>query len=283
VQKSFVLPATFPCSKTSVEGLQDALDTIREFDIDVIEYYCESRNSDKISGLLGGLESVFLTAALQKQQNLRPCSPDASERKKAVELMTESMRFAEQAGARSVLINSGRRPDDEKKDDDCHKYLMESLCALHNSVKNIGILVEPGDRDIEYRHLIGHTKSAVMFIQEIRKYIQNISLVFDMSHIAQLSEDLYDSWDVAKDYCPHVHLANCSLVEGSEFYGDKHPPFGIKDGVYSHSAALEFYKFLCDTNTSLTIGLEIICHTGSAKDFFWSYAKETDWFLKKRK
>jgi len=56
------------------------------------------------------------------------------------------------------------------------------------------ILLEPGDRDVEYRYLIGHTDMAVSFIEGVRSEVPCIGLVFDISHIAQLNEDIYSSW-----------------------------------------------------------------------------------------
>jgi len=282
MQKSYVLTATFPSAKTSLERLRVALGILGEFDVSVIEYYSEDRSADKIANMLGKRESIFLSGTMQKQQNLIPCSTDASERKKAVDIIADSMKFARQAGARSVMISSGARPDDEKMDAECLKCFSESVCELHRLAGDVDILLEPGDRDVEHRHLIGHTPVAVDFVRGVRPNVPNISLVFDTSHIAQLGEDLYGSWNIAKDYCTHVHLANCSLVKGSALYGDKHPPFGIEGGVFSHDAMQEFYSSLGSAQSPMTVGLEFITQGPSEENFFLGIAQTTGWFLKKR-
>lgn len=280
IQKSFVLPASFPSSKETLTGLRKALDIIRPFDFSVIEYYCEKCDAKSVRTLLDDYQSVFLGAALQKSQNLNLCSINADDRRKAVRELTECFLFAKEAGSQYVLINSGTRPKDENDDELCLNYLKESIIELHHRVKDIQILLEPGDREVEFHHLLGHTDMAVSFVEDIRAEVPNLSLVFDISHIAQLNEELYSSWSKAKQYCSHIHLANCVLNPLSSLYGDKHPLFSVTDGVYSHESASAFYQFLQDENLSLTIGIEIICSEASEHSFFDQLVSETGWFFK---
>lgn len=282
IQKSFVLSATFPSSKNSLDGFQTALEFIKPFDYSMIEYYYENCDPESIRTLLGDYKSVFLGAALQKSQNLNLCSIKADDRKKAISALTECFLFARQAGSEYVLINSGSRPDQEKDDELCLKYLADSISELHHRVNDINILLEPGDRDVEYCHLLGHTQTAVSFVEDMRTEVPCLGLVFDISHIAQLNEDLYTSWNLAKKYCSHVHLANCVLNRLSPLYGDKHPLFSVTDGVYSHEYASAFYHSLQGENLSLTVGIEMICSEASEQSFFNRFVTETGWFFEYR-
>jgi sugar phosphate isomerase/epimerase len=280
IQKSFVLSAAFPSSRNSASGLQKAIDFIKPFDFTVIEYYCENCDADSIRTLMENYRSVFLGAALQKSQSLNLCSKKAADRKKAVDALAESFKFARQAGSESVLINSGMRPEQEKDDTLCLSYLKDSIIELHRRAPDINILLEPGDRDVEYRHLLGHTDMSVSFVEDIRSEVPCIGLVFDISHIAQLNEELYSSWSVAKKYCSHMHLANCVLNRLSPVYGDKHPLFSVEDGVYSHESAAAFFNSMQKENLPLTVGIEMICSDPSEQSFFERFASETDWFFK---
>ncbi len=280
IHKSFVLTSAFPSSKTGFEALKSAVESIEPYDFSMVEYYCGNCRADQIRSLLGKYKSVFLAAALQKEQGLNLCTPIADDRKKAINLLSECFRFARQAGAQSVLINSGKRPENEVQDKECLKYLKDSICKLHQQVNDIQILLEPGDRNVEYHHLIGHTDMAVSFIDDICTDVPNISLVFDMSHIAQLNEDLYASWEMAKKHCTHVHLANCVLDRNSSLYGDKHPLFGVKGSVYSHDTARAFYEHLQSENRPIVVGIEMICHESSEQRFFERFASETGWFFR---
>lgn len=282
IQKSFVLSATFPSSRNSLDEFQKAFEFIRPFDFSTIEYYCENCDPQSIHTALGNYRSVFLGAALQKAENLNLSSKEAADRKRAVEMLADCFLFAKQAGSEHVLINSGARPEDERDDALCLSYLKESICELHHRVKDIHILLEPGDRDVEYNHLIGHTEMAVSFMKDIRTEVPCIDLVFDISHIAQLNEDLHSSWAMAKDYCSHVHLANCVLDRSSHLYGDKHPLFGIPGSVYSHESASSFYRFLQEETLPLTVGIEVISSGTSEQSFFERLVSETGWLFKYR-
>lgn len=282
ISKSIVLSAVFPSSKTGIYELEAALEHIEPYDLSTVEYYCESCNADRVGLLLGERKSVFLAAALQKERGLNPSSMEAGDRKKAVEALAECFRFGVQAGAEAVLINSGARPESDKRDPACLKCLKDSICELHHRVKDIEILLEPGDRDVEYRHLIGHTDTAVSFIGDVRQEVPCVGLVFDMSHIAQLNENIFSSWAVAKKYCRHVHLANCVLKKGSPLYGDKHPLFSVRDGVFSHEAASAFYRFIGGEKRPLTVGIEMHCPENSEQDFFKRLASETGWFFRRK-
>lgn len=279
-KKSFVLSATFPSSKNSLEELKEAIELIRPFDFSTIEYYCDrNSNVNQVRRILDGYRSVFLGAALQKSSNLSLCTPIASDRKKALEELSECCKFAEQTGADSILINSGKRPQREEHENLYLNYLRDSICELHQKVSGIKILLEPGDRDIEYFHLIGHTEAAVSFIKNIRNDVPSISLVFDISHIAQLSENLYSSWEIAREYCSHVHLANCVLDIDSPLYGDKHPLFSVKNGIYTHESAAEFYNYLQKETGIIDVGIEVICTEASEREFFNRFVSETEWFF----
>jgi len=255
------------------------MEHIRPYGFPVVEYYCENCSAEQIQRLMGDHRSVFLAAALQKSKGLNPSSRVPEDRKKAVDALTECFLFARQAGAESVLINSGPRPEKMEYDSECLKILRESICELNHRAGRIPIVLEPGDRNVEYRHLIGPTDMAVSFIEDLQSEVPGISLVFDISHIAQLNENLYSSWNVAKKYCHHLHLANCILDRSSPLYGDKHPLFSVPNGVYSHEDARAFFLHLQNEGQPLTIGIEMICRETDEAIFFKRFSEETAWFF----
>jgi len=279
LEKSFVLTATFPSARSGVGNLKKALEYIKPYNFSTVEYYCDEYKAEEIRKLFGNQKTILLAAALQKSNGLNPSSSDTGTRKKAVDLLTECFKFAGDAGASAVLINSGPRPEKEQDDETCLEYLAESIIELHHRVPDINILLEPGDRDVEYRHLLGHMDKSVAFIRNIRPEVPNISLTFDISHIAQLNEELYGAWSTAKDYCTHVHLANCVLNKTSPLYGDKHPLFSAEDSAVGHERAREFYNFLKNEERPITVGIEVICHYGPEEKLFQGFVNETGWFF----
>ena len=277
--KSIVLSAVFPSSKTGIDGLRRALDRISHYDINTVEYYCEGCSPIDVSALLKDKRSVFLGAARQKAMGLNPCSPKKEERDHAVAQLTECLRFASLTGANAFMINSGRRPVRPEDDNVCLEWLADSILRLHHAQPEMPILLEPGDRDIEYRHLVGPSEMAVNIVRSLQSIGVPISLVFDISHAAQLGEVLEEAWAITRPVCNHVHLANCILNRDSRLYGDKHPFFGVDGGIYSHEDAKRFLSLLEEDTELYTAGLEMICPHSDEESFFRELVADTDWFF----
>jgi hypothetical protein len=278
--KSFVLSASFPSSKKGYDGLKKALDIITPYHFTTIEYYSEDVSADKVSLLMEGRRSIFLAGARQKAAGLNPCALDKDVRDKAVAELGECFRFARQAGAAALMLSSGPRPEHESDDPQCLIYLADSLESLHKLEPDLPILLEPGDRDVEYRHLLGYTPVSVEFTAACRKNGLPLGLIFDISHIAQLGEELGAAWVAARPYCDHVHLANCVLEKQHSLYGDKHPLFGVPGGVYTHQDAYGFLSVLQEDPQPLTVSLEVICPFNESEDgFFPRLVSDTGWFF----
>jgi hypothetical protein len=142
------------------------------------------------------------------------------------------------------------------------------------------ILLEPGDRDVHFRQLLGHTDISIEFTAALRKEGIPLGLIFDISHVAQLGEDLTTAWNMARPCCDHVHFANCVLEKGNPLYGDRHPFFEIPQGVYSHRDARDFLALLQNDPGPLTVSLEMICPAGEKEDdFFKRLTAETAWYF----
>lgn len=278
--RSFVISAILPSSKSGPEGLKKALDLLSPFDYSTVEYYCQNISPDQAAALLGGKRSIFLAGARQKGEGLNPCSLDREERERAVKSLSECFHFAQQAGACAVMLSSGQRPDNEKDDAEALKVLAGSLERLHNAEPCLPILLEPGDRDVEYRHLLGYSPVAADFAASCRGSGLPFSLILDISHAAQLGEDPYESWRILKPYCDQVHLANCILDKSLPLYGDKHPFFEVPGGVYTHNDARDFLSFLQQEALPLTVSLEMICPPNEDETAFFSrLVQDTAWFF----
>jgi sugar phosphate isomerase/epimerase len=279
-EKSFVLSAAFPGSKRGLKGLRRALDLLAPYRFSAIEYYCEEVSPGQAAALLAGKTSVFLAGARQKMAGLNPCALDRETREKAVAELGECFHFAREAGAAAVMLSSGSRPPGEADDALCLAYLADSLHRLHRVEPELPMLLEPGDRDVEYRQLLGPSRWSADFAAARRKEGLPLALIFDMSHAAQLGEHLETAWDTVKPCCDHIHLANCVLEKNSPIYGDKHPFFGIPQGVYSHQRARDFLARLVNDPRPLRVSLEMICPPGEREDdFFARLAADTGWFF----
>ena len=282
--KSFVLSATFPSSKKGEDGMRHALELLAPWGFDTIEYYSADVSPDRMAALMQGKRCIFLAGARQKMENLNPSSLDRDIREKAISGLGDCFHYARQAGADAVLLSSGVRPANEKDDAECLTLLTDSLSRLHELEPGLPILLEPGDRDVEYRHLLGPTKRVAEFVSGCRDRGIPLGITFDISHVAQLGENLEDAWSIARPYCDHVHFANCVLKKGSPIYGDKHPFFEVPDGVYTHKNARDFLAGLQREESPLTVSLEMICPQDEKEDdFFERLRTDTGWFFSLKK
>jgi hypothetical protein len=245
-----------------------------------VEYYSEGVSPDQAASILNKTRSVFLAGARQKAENLNLCSLDQEARARAVERLCGCFHFARQAGAAAVMLFSGSRPAHEAHESECLARLTDSLEKLHRAEPDLPILLEPGDRDVEYRQLLGPTAVSADFAAACQRDGLPLELLFDISHTAQLGEDLAAAWEKARPVCHHVHLANCILDKSSPLYGDKHLFFGVPRGVYSHQDARDFFALLENEQQKLTAGLEMICPAGENEDdFFKRLEMDTSWFF----
>lgn len=292
MNKSIVFPAFFPNSINSLEGFEQAVNLIKDYDISVIEFYYEGNQRERIKQILAEnkYKSVFLGAILSKREHLNLSSLDERTRREAIEKMKDCIDNAYYFGAQSLLINSGKKPDDKSKSVQAYNHLKHSINELlrYASEKKekylLEITLESGDVDVEIFDLIGCTDLAIKLVEEIRRENRNFGLTLDTSHLRQLNEEPITSIKKAFFYCNHIHLANCVVRDkSSDFYGDKHPMFGIDQSEFDIKDIKTIYEEIVKLykTDKLTIGMEIICRTQDSKDFFEAVTDNLKWFFVK--
>jgi sugar phosphate isomerase/epimerase len=108
-------------------------------------------------------------------------------------------------------------------------------------------------------------------------------LTFDTSHIIQLKEDLPATYRAVRDVIAHVHLSNCLVSDpSSPFYGDKHPPYGLKGGEIGVPELADFFKTLDEAGHfrqsfptgKPVLSLEVITPSGQIPDTILNDAKD---------
>jgi len=176
------------------------------------------------------------------------CSLDSTLRNDSVDVMKRVIDEACYFGATSVLLISGPDPGLEKRKE-AKTFLIDSLVELVRYAGSVNdqltVSLEPGDRDIHRKLLIGPILESVEIARAIRKDTSNFGLTIDMSHLAQLGEDKTKALHIAKGYFHHVHLANAIVrYRGNPRFGDEHPRFGIEEGEHNQDSIVEFLKNL---------------------------------------
>ena len=292
-KKSIVLPAFFPSSMENAQHFLNAIRALKNYDICSIEFYYKGNDRKTIKKYLIGhdIKSIYLGAMAAKQKNLNLSSQNKELREESVQEMKKCIDDAYFYGSYSILINSGRSPDNGE-DEIAYEYLKESLEELIKYMDEkakdyrLNLTLEPGDTGVDSFSLIGSTDLAIKLVREIREQYKNFGLTMDTSHLRQLDEEPLDSIKKAFPYCNHIHLANCIIKDRtSNLYGDKHPEFGIEGGEISVEELkniLEAIKEIYE-GYELIVGLEIICRKENNKEeinYFENMIKELSWFYK---
>jgi len=271
----------------------NAIKTLKNYDIYSIEFYYKGNDRKTIKEYLIGhnTKSIYLGAMAAKQKNLNLSSQNKKLREESVQEMKKCINDAYFYGSHTILINSGRSPDngeDEIAYDYLKKSLEELLKYIDVSAKDykLNLTLEPGDTRVDSFSLIGNTDLAIKLVREIREKYKNFSLAMDTSHLRQLDEEPLDSIKKTFPYCNHIHLANCIIKDKtSNLYGDKHPEFGIEGGEISIEElrnVLETIKKIYE-GSELMVGLEIISRKEDYKeeiDYFENMMKNLSWFYK---
>lgn len=292
-EKSIILPAFFPSSIENVQHFLNAIRNLNNYDICSIEFYYKGNDRKTIKEYLisHDIKSIYLGAMAAKQKNLNLSSLNKDLREKSIQEMKKCINDAYFYGSYSILINSGRSPDNGE-DEIAYEYLKKSLEKLLKYIDasakdyKLNLTLEPGDTRIDSFSLIGNTDLAIKLVREIRGKYKNFGLTMDISHLRQLEEEPLDSIKKAFPYCNHIHLANCIIRDKtSNLYGDKHPEFGIEGGEISIEELrniLETIKKIYE-GSELIVGLEIICRKEDYKeeiDYFKNMMKNLSGFYK---
>ena len=292
-EKSIVLPAFFPSSMEDAQHFLNSIKTLKNYDIYSIEFYYKGNDKKIIKEYLisHDIKSIYLGAMAAKQKNLNLSSLNKELREESVQEMKKCIDDAYFYGSYSILMNSGRHPDNGE-DKIAYEYLKKSLEELLKYINisakdyKLNLTLEPGDIKIDSFSLIGNTDLAIKLVREIREKYNNFSLTMDTSHLRQPNEKPLDSIKKAFPYCNHIHLANCIIKDKShELYGDKHPEFGIEGGEISIEEIREILRTIKEIyeGSELVIGLEIICRKEYHKEeinYFKNIMKNLSSFYK---
>ena len=293
-KKSIILPAFFPSSMENAQHFLNAIKTLKNYDICSIEFYYKGNDRKIIKEYLisHDIKSIYLGAMAVKQKNLNLSSQNKELREESVQEIKKCIDDAYFYGANSLLLNSGRCPDNGE-DEIAYEYLKKSLEELLKYMDEkakdyrLNLTLEPGDTSVDSFSLIGSTDLAIKLVRKIREQYKNFGLTMDTSHLRQLNEKPLNSIKKAFPYCNHIHLANCIVKDKtSNLYGDKHPEFGIEGGEISVEEIKNIFEAIKEIyeGSELIVGLEIICRKENNKeeiDYFESMMKKLGYFLNK--
>jgi sugar phosphate isomerase/epimerase len=212
------------------------------FDVIEITHIEDDQKRQEVKELL---EQSHMTVAYGVQPrllgaNLNPNHLDEIERKKAEDIIIESIDEADYLGAKSIAFLAGKY--DENKKEEAYVQLLKTtknICK-YAETKNISVALEVFDYDFDKKVLIGPATYASEFARDIREHADNFGLLVDLSHLPQTYESSRFAIQTMKPYITHFHIGNCVMKNGTKAYGDTHPRFGFPNGVNDVNELKEF-------------------------------------------
>lgn len=152
-------------------------------------------------------------------------------RARAVAAIEGAIDEAVELGCARVAFLAGPDPGDAQRQRalDLLADSLFTLCA-YGEERGIGLTLETFDREIDKKSLIGPSALAAEFAARIRERHPSFGLLYDLSHMPLLFEDVESSLKVLKGHIVHIHVGNGVVRAGLPGYGDLHPRFGFPGG-----------------------------------------------------
>lgn len=232
-------------------------------------------HTSRLGAILGAHPTI-----LAEKLNLN--SADGAERKRALSKMKELIDETAEIGADRLILMSGPDPGIESRTQSRNllvNFLVE-LC-FYGHEATVSISLEPFDRSVEKKCLIGPALDALSVSEEIRGRFPDFGLTYDMAHAALLDENPADVVRKLKDHL--VHLANCVKTAGHPLYGDRHPRFRVDSGLIDAPQVADFLQALSDIGCGSTnqqaesalVGFELKPLPGENSELMIANAKRT--------
>lgn len=254
-----------------------------------VEFYFEGLTKEykEIGELIKqeNLYAIYLAGFKMKNDCIDLGSLNNKDTLKAISQCKEFVDIAYFLNAKKMLILSGPKLDDSKELLESVDRFIESMEQVLNYAKQacseylLDVTLEFfNDKGEPYLN-IGNIDIVEYVCEKLCAKFDNFCITFDTSHVKQLGGDIKSYYKRLKPYVRHVHLANCVTQNtDSEFYGDKHPLFNIKDGDFTDNDMISFLEFAKETGGSDIIEVcsyEVIAPTNEIADLYYEKTIES--------
>lgn len=179
------------------------------------------------------------------------CANDPAMREAALAVVRPLIQQAVELGARNVLVVSGPDPGPEHQEA-AAAALAESLVALARHAERCSphqppvITLEHFDRTGQWRQFAGPSALAAQVVGAARDRGALVGITLDMSHVAQLDEDLAGATRRVAPYLVHAHVANAVVVPGHPLFGDLHVPFNTPGSAFRVADMVDYLRGLAE-------------------------------------
>ena len=190
-----------------------------------------ARERDVVRGMLSGgrYRYTYCLTRILNDQQLNLSSLDERQRRRSCDVVVEGLDQARDAGADSVSLVSGQRPES-----DTDRYL--ALSALAESMRSVipaameppalSVVLEPLDVTSHKKMTLGYTIEAIALCEQLALDGLSLRLTLDSAHIILNGETPEAALQSALNHVDDFHYCNCVTDRSHPLYGDNHIRFG---------------------------------------------------------
>ena len=176
------------------------IDEVQAVEITWIRDKAQRRAVKELLDLWNGVV-VYSGAPILALSHKSLCSLDKALRSESVDVARQIIDEADYFDADFVLLISGPDPGIQRRHE-ARSALIESLITLVHYAEAVNgqlmVTLEPADRDIHRRQLIGPISESVEISKAVREHYRRFGLTIDLSHLAQLGEDARQAISMAR-------------------------------------------------------------------------------------
>ncbi|MCU6792574.1 sugar phosphate isomerase/epimerase [Paenibacillus sp. WQ 127069] len=192
----------------------------------------EERRRQLIRQVARTRKEIVYALHLYPLRKIALASPAPHEQEISRLIVRDQIEMAAAIGATGFVFASGLDfPDDREGAKIRFAEFTRWFCE-HLARYSITALLEPFDREIDKKFLLGPSEECAEFVQSLRQSgAHNLSIELDMAHVPLMGESFAHAIRTVSPYLKRVHLGNCILKDTKHiWYGDYHPPMGYKGG-----------------------------------------------------
>jgi sugar phosphate isomerase/epimerase len=199
-----------------------------------------------------GLQVVYLPILPILFDNLGLASEEEGHRRSARDRLHALIDEAIAFDAPLAMVGSPPDPGVDQRPAMVERLIedYQELCDYadaRSGRQRLHITLEPFDRDIEKKRVIGPTVEAAALADAVDR--ENFGLTIDLSHLPLLGESAAEALQAAGRHLIHAHIGNCVIDDPDcPFYGDFHPRFGHPKGRNDLPEVVEFLRELDDAD-----------------------------------
>lgn len=175
---------------------------------------------------------------------LNPNAISEEERKKAEKTLLEAVDEAKGLGAKGIAFLAGKWEKETREEAFSQLLKTTRNVCDYAADRQMQVELEVFDYDMDKAALIGPAPYAAEFAAKMRTTNSNFGLMADLSHFPTTYENSRFVIQTLKPYITHLHIGNAVVKKGCEAYGDQHPRFAFPESENDVEELTDFFRVL---------------------------------------